>query len=164
MNRSLLWGGALLVLLAVPSTGCDELEEAIQGEAAPLKESDLPNCSRIVTCCENTLFQSVAPSAVIDQCNSTFIPAADVVIDNYQTARSEIQGGLANSDQTVEELRTQTQDIFEPGCRCFLEETVGTIGNAALPVDCEVVVESGALDEGATCTDAVDTLLAEDKE
>lgn len=163
MRQRLGWGalGLLLVCGGLANSGCDELEEAIQGEAAPLRENDLPNCSRIITCCNNELFQSVAPEAALTQCTTTFVPATGAVIDTYQETRDQIQRGLSESGESVDELRTRTQDTFEPGCRCFLEETVGQIGDTALPADCEVVPTSGALDGGAMCSDAIDTLTAE---
>ncbi len=158
LMKSMLMLG-LLCASATMSLGCDELKEVIDGEAAPLKENDLPNCSRVITCCNNTLLQSVAPGSVNDVCSGSFVPAANGVIETYQSARDEIQNGLNDDGQTIEELRTATQDTFEPGCRCFLEETIGALGDDQLPLDCESIKDSGALDDGAMCSDATDALL-----
>ena len=55
-----------------------------------------------------------------------------------------------------------SQEIFEPGCRCFLEETAGQLENGTIdliPQDCEFDSTTGALDGDLMCSDATDALL-----
>ncbi len=142
----LLMMGALLV----PTMGCDKVEEVFNDEASPLLEDDLPNCSRIVTCCQKLENLDLAP----EQCESIFVPAATTVIETYQDSREAIS---ADAD-AVNTLRTETQDNVEPGCRCFLSETIEQINNG-LVADCSVDTSVGALDDGALCSDATDALI-----
>lgn len=149
---------ALLSAIAFTSA-CSEVEDALDGEEAALKEADLPNCSKVITCCDNLQGRSFTPSQISSACSDQFEPAANAVIDTYQSAKSGIQDNTQNNDMTLDELRTQTQDQVEPGCRCFLEETIGTIDAAVLPKDCEADTSTGSLDEGAMCSDATDALF-----
>ena len=119
-------------------SGCEEI---LDGEAAELKEPELPNCSRIITCCNNLEGNGLAPS----ECQEIFVPAADAVIENYQTVRDNIP---FNDAQARELLLDETQSRVEPGCRCFLEETIGQLGDFILPIDCESDKEVGTLEGG----------------
>lgn len=157
-NLGRIW--ASLLLVASLGLGCDEIKDAteqvLDGEEAELKENDLPNCSKILTCCANLKGKSITPDAVNEQCDEIFVPAANEVIDNYQSIKDEIEAGT-RGDQTVEQWKTTSQDTLEPGCRCFLENTVGVISDVALPADCEANTDTGAL--GAqTCDDATTEL------
>ena len=154
-----------LTLLIFSSFACSELEdsveEALDGEVTELKEAELPNCSKVITCCDNIANRNLSDE-VTSACDSQFKPAANLVIENYQLARDGIQDNTNNNGETLDGLRTTTQENFEPGCRCFLEETVGQINTDAvdlLPKDCEVDTTTGALDDGNMCSDATDTLL-----
>lgn len=146
----------MMALLGVGAlSGCGAVEEVLDGEAAELAEPDLPNCSRIITCCENLKGKGIAP----DACDESISPAASTVIDTYQDARNAIPNNspLAAEEARVE-LRITTQDAVEPGCRCFLEETVGQIDAVLLPIDCEPDTSTGEL-ENAQCSDATDALI-----
>ena len=46
-------GGVVAVVGAFMAGGCDSVERAFDGVAAPLKEPELPNCSKVLTCCAN---------------------------------------------------------------------------------------------------------------
>ncbi len=132
--------------------GCNAAEELLDGEEAELKEAELPNCSRIITCCANLKGRGIAP----DECEDAFIPAADQVISTYQAARDNIPFDDAEA-RTL--LRDETQGTVEPGCRCFLEETIGQIDDALLPIDCESDKNVGTLEGDLQCSDATDALL-----
>ena len=133
--------------LTMSLVGCEQI---LDGEESALAEPDLPNCSRIITCCESLEGNGLAPS----ECQDVFIPAVETVIDNYQLAQSRISADAEASGA----LRDETQGLVEPGCRCFLEETVGQIGDFLLPIDCESDKSVGDL-EGGECSDATDGLL-----
>ena len=152
MNR--LAHAALFVILglSLALTGCDVAESLLDGEAAPLKEPELPNCSRIITCCNNLADKGVDR----DECVDAFIPAADTVIENYQRARDNIPG---NDAQARDLLREETQGLVEPGCRCFLEETIGQLSDLVLPIDCESDKSVGTLEGELMCSDATDALF-----
>lgn len=153
-------GFLLVVLMALGSqVGCEAAKEIIDGEEAELREQDLPNCSKIITCCENLQGRSITPGAVEEQCADTFVPAANSVIDKYQAARDVIDNDSEAVQEARDQLRDTTQATVEPGCRCFLEETIGQIDAALLPLDCEVVTDVGNLPEDLMCSDATDALL-----
>jgi hypothetical protein len=153
MRHIILFAMSVFSLVA-----CDALEESLQGQAAPLKEPELPNCSRVLTCCTNLNGQRLVPSSIKDACMAIAEPT-DVVISEYQSSRETIRGNTATSAETkVEleaELRTRSQGTLEPACRCLLEETIGrlSLNNVLSPADCEVVPSSGALPEGKQCSD-----------
>lgn len=164
--RSLL---ALVAVFAMVGVGCDDLkdavEESIQGEAAPLKEADMPNCSRVLNCCAKLKTYSLTPEDVITVCDDQLDPAADSLINTYQEARQGIENDSALTDETranlLEELKLLYQEKIEPGCRCFLDQTVGDVSADGFlsPVDCEIVESVGALEPPATCEDAQDALV-----
>lgn len=145
-------------------TGCnkDAVENLINDEAAPLAEEDLPNCSRVVNCCDYLAANDLTPDTINQECTETYKPSANTVITNYKDARSAIDD---NPDFTTDEGRTeaktalkdQTQGTFETGCRCFLDETVGQVGTFALPLDCEFFADVG--DQNLSCDDATTTLV-----
>ncbi len=152
----------LTALCALPA--CDVLEERLDGKAAPLKEADLPNCSRVLTCCANLGASSLTSGAVQDSCEA-LVPATDTVITQYQVGRQKIEQDQATSAETkaqlLAELRQTTQGTMEPACRCLLEETVGKVSanNFLSPIDCETVTSSGALPDGKQCSDVTDAVL-----
>jgi len=157
---------AALILAAVAASalavGCSELaetaEKVIDGKAAELKEKDLPNCSRMLTCCANLRQKIGMPQTVIDGCDS-LEPAVNKVIDAYQSGQQTIADNKTTTQQSKDTaskaLRTKTQGTLEPGCRCLLEETLGKVSldGFLTPIDCESVPESGALPLGKECTD-----------
>ena len=139
----------------------DELEESIDGEATLLKEVDLPNCSKVITCCDALEARGIAEE-VVAVCRGQFKPAANLVIDNYRTAQQGIRDMLEDTAGALEDLKDSTQISFEPGCRCFLEESVGQVNTGSidlLPIDCEINTSTGELGGGLMCSDATDTLL-----
>lgn len=173
MNNSLLkslGALALCIITASLSVACDEIkdqvtmqiEDTLNGEESPLRELDLPNCSKVITCCDK-LKERGYSDEVSSLCEEQFQPAVDLAIDSYQTARDALTDNAEEQEEALNELRSRTQLSFEPGCRCFLEETIGAINTDAvdlLPLDCEVEESSGALEEGAMCSDATSSLLS----
>ena len=166
---SLISRGTLLLLL-ITLGACEnlkeKLEETLNGEASPLAEADLPNCSKIITCCQNLESRGLTFGETAEACEMKFKPAAQLVIDNYQSAKAEFGEPEAIEDEMREmglaELKTNTQELFEPGCRCFLEETIGQLNTDTLnllPLDCEVNTSTGALSEGLMCSSATESLL-----
>ena len=139
----------------------DQIEDTLDGEATSLKETDLPNCSKVITCCD-VLEERGLAEEVVAACNGQFKPAANLVIDNYQSARQSLTEMVDESADALSELKATTQVSFEPGCRCFLEETVGQINTGSvdlLPVDCEVSTATGELSGDLMCSDSTDALL-----
>jgi len=139
----------------------DELEETLDGEATMLKEVDLPNCSKVITCCDALEARGIAEE-VVAACKGQFKPAANLVIDNYRTAQQSITDMLEDTAEALDDLKDTTQGSFEPGCRCFLEESVGQVNTGSidlLPVDCEINTSTGELSGGLMCSDATDSLL-----
>jgi hypothetical protein len=160
-------GVTLAISLAISACSEDVVEEALGlDEPAALQEADLPNCSRVVNCCTTLAegrFSAVVPTSVSDACTSTVGTAADAAIGEYQRERDGInaQSGVSDDERTnlLNDLQDQWQGRIEPGCRCFLEESVGTAPDLATPADCESFTTTGALGQGATCGDAVDNLI-----
>lgn len=161
---------SLLVVCALCFCGCDEIkeitEEVLDDEATALEEDDLPNCSRAVNCCtalEEGSIASVVPDVVSETCQDTVSIAANSAIDEYQRELAAIDSRTDINDESRASLRSdlvnEWQNRVEPGCRCFMEETVGTLPDLALPLDCEPISTTGDLD-GATCTEALESLTA----
>jgi hypothetical protein len=158
----------LVVLACAIVGGCtEELEQALGlDQPAALRESELPNCSRVVNCCDRLgqgVYGSVVPAAVHTTCNDTLGVAAGTVIGQYQSARTGVNGqsGLTPEQRTslLGDLRSQWQNAVEPGCRCFLDETIGMLPNLATPADCGSFTTTGALAGGATCDDGIGAVL-----
>lgn len=140
------------ICLAMSLTGCEVAKEIIEGEEAPLKEADLPNCSKVINCCNNGLIQGLSEDVDM-ACADQLVPASSTVIDNYQAAQAELEPGSAAS----EELRATTQGSAEAGCRCFLEQTIGTL-DVPIPLDCQSDTSVGSV-EADMCDGAVDELV-----
>ena len=166
-SKHLVFLPGLLVLLSL--AGCDDLLEQTLGAstetAAALAEDDLPNCSRVSNCCDRLAqspYSSMVPSSVQTTCTDTLGSAAETVITEYQREKALITNQSSVTDDTesqlLSDLEEQWQDRVEPGCRCFLEETVGVLPDLTLPADCESFTTTGALD-GATCSDGIDAVL-----
>lgn len=159
--RTVAW---LALVLSVAGTGCEAVRQSLDGIAAPLKEPELPNCSKVLTCCANLTRDSVLGPFVADTCE-TIVTPTDLTITNYQAAKLRIQQNTATSAQTkaqlIAELRVTTQETVEPACRCFVEETIGNVSLDGFlsPKDCEVVLTSGALPAGKQCDDVTDVIL-----
>ena len=167
-SQSYIWALFLSASLFIWSVGCDEvaeqLEDTINGEVSPLKESELPNCSKVITCCDK-LEELGYSDTIIETCNQQLKPAADFVIENYQSGRDALLDNAEGEDQegAVNELKESTQGSFEPGCRCFLEETIGAVNSETvdlLPLDCEIDMSTGGLEDGGMCSDAISTLTS----
>lgn len=158
------------LFLASSLTACSDLIEDTLGigseSAAALAEDDLPNCSRVSNCCDRlsqSPYSAVVPSSVHSTCSDTLGTAADMVISEYQSEQSLItnQSGLTDENETqlLSDLQEQWSSRVEPGCRCFLEETVGTLPDLTMPADCESFTTTGALEGGETCSDGIDAVL-----
>lgn len=164
---------AFITLFALGMTslagGCQELidsaEKTIDGKAAELKEKDLPNCSRMLTCCANLTARNGMPQSVKDGCGS-LTPSVTKVIDTYQSGQKSIADNTTTTQQSKEkaanELRSTSQGTLEPACRCLLEETLGKVSldGFLTPTDCETVKESGALPAGKKCSDVTDVVTS----
>jgi len=157
------WSVVMVAAVLGLGAGCDALEESLDGQAAPLKEPDLPNCSRVLTCCANLDRQSLVPSSIKDACSGIAVPT-DAAIGEYQDSRRIIEQNQSTSAETkaelVAELRQTTQTTLEPACRCLLEETVGNLSLDGIlsPKDCETITTSGNLPDGAQCQDVTDVI------
>ncbi len=141
--------------------GCEELvnstEKTLQGTAAPLKEKELPNTSKMLTCCNNLMAKTSTKGLVESVC-TPMTPQVIKVLDTYQAAKANING---NANLTADakakalaELKTTSQTSLEPAARCLLTETIGKLGSYVLPADCEADLTIGALPQGKTCDDA----------
>lgn len=166
MKRLILVIGAMALFVV----GCDAIEEVtdavLDDEPSALREGDLPNCSRAVNCCaalETGTISAAVPDAVSAACSDTVAFAADASIDEYQRqlqAIDDIPNLTAEARAARrDDLSREWQNRVEPGCRCFMEETVGTIPDLALPSDCEPILTTGDL-EGETCSAAMESLVA----
>jgi len=163
--RDNVWGAlAIGMLMTGTAPGCEAVKESFDGVAAPLKEPELPNCSKVLTCCANLSSDSILGPFVASSCESIMSPT-DLAITNYQATKLRIQQNTSTSAQTkaelIAELRTTTQETLEPACRCLVDETVGNVSLDGFlsPKDCEVVVTSGALPAGKQCDDVTDGVL-----
>ncbi len=147
----------------VAFAGCDSLATAIDGTAAALKEPDLPNTSKMLNCCVNLESKNLTKGLVANICPTLDTQVAKV-ITAYQTTKKGIQDNtnLTAADKTaaLAKLKTESQASLEPAARCLLTETIGTLGNAAIPKDCEAVTTIGALPQGKTCDDAKTAITA----
>lgn len=150
-----------LIATSLAASGCEELvtstEKTLQGTAAPLKEPELVNTSKMLTCCNNLMAKASTKGLVESVC-TPMTPQVTKVIDTYQTAKKDIS---ANANLTAEaktqaltELKTKTQSTLEPAAFCLLKETIGKLGTYVLPADCEGDAKAGALPQGKTCDDA----------
>ena len=154
----------LIAFVVLALGGCEAVKQSLDGVAAPLKEPELPNCSKVLTCCANLTSDSVIGPLVASTCE-TIVSPTDLTITNYQAAKLRIQQNTTTSAQTqidlLVELRTTTAGAVEPACRCFVEETIGNVSLDGLlsPKDCEVVITSGALPAGKQCDDVTDVIL-----
>lgn len=152
---------AAATLAVAALAGCEELaastEKTLQGTAAPLKEKELPNTSKMLTCCNNLMGKSATKGLVESVC-TPMTPQVTKVLDTYVTAKANINN---NANLTADakakalaELKTTSQTSLEPAARCLLTETIGKLGNYVLPADCEADLSIGALPQGKTCDDA----------
>ena len=156
--RRAAWLSALLLL------GCDTLERSLDGTAAPLREPELPNCSKVLTCCANLSRDRVLGPYVADSCE-TVVGPTDLAIDNYQAAKLRIETNASISAESkaelTAELRETTQASLEPACGCLVAETVGNISldGYLSPLDCELVAGARGLGEGQQCSDVTGNVL-----
>lgn len=148
----------LCALLLFAVSACDSLERSLDGVAAPLKEPELPNCSRVLNCCANLGSDRLVGPIVDESCAAITTPT-DLAIIRYQEARALILNDRATSQQTKDqlltELRQTTQSSLEPACCCLLDQTVGAVSldGFLTPIDCEIFPQTGAIPSGATCDD-----------
>lgn len=154
--------------LTFPIASCDVIEEiteeVIDDEASALAEDDLPNCSRAINCCtalESGTISAAIPDTVSEMCNTTVSVAADTAISEYQRELAAIDAQSSITDEQraslTSDLVAEWQGRVEPGCKCFMTDTVGTLPDLALPLDCEPITTTGDL-EGATCSEALESL------
>jgi hypothetical protein len=136
--------------------GCDAFERAIDGKAAPFKEPELPNCSRVLNCCTNLSDDAAVSALAVPTCDVIATPT-DTAIVQYQQAKAVILGNKtttqAEKDALLKDLRETTQATLEPACRCLIDETLGNISldGFLTPLDCEVVESTGSIPAGKTC-------------
>lgn len=162
-TRPILIGATLA--LALPLAGCDAAETIIQGQPEPLREPDLPNCSRIVNCCTNLSESKITGGLVSGFCED-LSPAVEDVIATYSDTRDDIIKGNTNGraeQESVETWREFGQDTYEPACRCLLEETIAKVSldGVLTPADCEVINTSGGLESGQVCDDVTSVITGE---
>lgn len=157
----------MLLVSALALLGCDSLEKSLDGKAAPLREAELPNCSKVLTCCANLMRDRVLGPYVADTCE-TVVDPTNLAIDNYQAAKLRIErnGSISAESKTelLADLRETTQASLEPACGCLVEETVGNISldGYLSPLDCELVVGARGLAEGQQCSDVTGNVLDPD--
>lgn len=156
---------ALVLALLLSHAACDSLERSLDGVAAPLKEPELPNCSRVLNCCTNLGTDRLVGPLVDESCAAITTPT-DLAILRYQEARALILNDRATSQQTKDrllaELRETSQSTLEPACRCLLDQTVGAVSldGFLTPIDCEVFPQTGAIPSGQTCDDLTGAILS----
>jgi hypothetical protein len=161
MPRSLL----ISIVCALSAIGCDSVERVLDGVAAPLKEPELPNCSRVLTCCANLSGDRALGPLVASTCEVVTTPT-DVAIVRYQQARKVILDNTTTTQQTKDELLTDlrqtSQATLEPACRCLIDQTVGNISldGYLSPLDCEIVASTGTIPNGKTCDDLTGAILS----
>lgn len=156
--RGLSTGVLSLGLLS--GAGCESVindaAKSIDGTPLPLKEPELPNTSKMLNCCTNLMGKSLTKGLVSDLCNNVS-PQVTKVLDTYQTTKKGIQANTTLSAQSKTEslakLKTESQGTLEPAARCLLQQTLGKLGAAAIPKDCEADTTVGALPQGKTCDD-----------
>jgi hypothetical protein len=145
----------------------EAIEEIIDEEATTLQEPDIANCSRVINCCDRMAeaqYDSIVPEAVRNECTVSIAPSATAVITEYARERDALASRTDVSEERRESLQDDLletwQDNVEPGCRCFIEETVGNLPALLLPIDCEFIETSGTLPTGLTCDEAATLLLS----
>lgn len=164
MRRSPLFVIALAFALAASTLGCDSVERILDGQAAPLKEPELPNCSRVLTCCANLSSDRVIGPLVAPSCDVVVTPT-DLAIARYQQAKNVILQNASTTQQTKDallaDLRQTSQSTLEPACRCLIDQTVGNISldGYLSPIDCEIVPTTGTIPNGKTCDDLTGAIL-----
>ncbi len=126
------------------------------GTVAALKEPDLPNTSKILNCCASLESKTLTKSLVANFCPNVETQVAKV-LNTYQSTKQSIKDNVNLSAQSktvaLNKLKSESQTTLEPAARCLLAETVGKLGNAAIPKDCEAVSTIGSLPAGKTCED-----------
>jgi len=152
----------MLLFSTIAVTACQELaataEKSLQGTAAPLKEPELPNTSKLLTCCANLSARAETKAFVKDICPSLTTPT-NKVIDSYVTLKKAINDDkvIAAEQKTKDlaALKATSQTNLEPASRCLIVETVGKVSlNGFLsPADCEQDNTVGALPAGKSCDD-----------
>jgi hypothetical protein len=168
MTMRLVLSLSLMALTLSLFVGCEALvasaEQSLQGTAAPLKEADLPNTSRMLNCCANLTNRSETKSFVESTC-ATITPQIGIVIAKYQQGKKTIQDDTVLNAQaktdSLNQLKKTSQETLEPAARCLLQETIGKISlNGFLsPADCEAMTSTGALPVGKQCSDVTDAIL-----
>ena len=142
---------ALAAAFAV--SGCEDLvnstEKTLQGTAAPLKEPELVNTSKMLTCCNNLMAKTSTKGLVESVC-TPMVPQVSKVIETYQAAKANVN----NNANLTAAAKAEAQANLEPASYCLLSETIGKLGTYVLPADCEGNAAAGALPQGKTCEDA----------
>ena len=155
----------VLLLAATVASGCqsiiDSAEKKLDGTAAPLKELELPNTSKMLTCCANLSARAETKGLVVDIC-PPMTPKVTLVIDQYQIGKKKITDDtVLSADAKVKslaELKVQSQGTLEPAARCLLQETIGKLGKILIPADCEADTSVGALPAGKLCSDVTSAI------
>ncbi len=160
MQMTFLRSFLVLVAGTAALLGCqsvlNDAAKAIDGTPLALKEPELPNTSKMLNCCTNLMGKSLTKGLVSEAC-TPMTPQVTKVIDTYQAAKKDINANTnlsaQSKTQALAELKTKTQGTLEPAARCLLTETIGKLGNNAIPKDCEADTTIGALPQGKTCDD-----------
>lgn len=149
-------------------SGCHELaataEKSLQGTAAPLKEAELPNTSKLLTCCAN-LSARVETKDFVKSICPNLTTQTNKVIDSYTSLKKAINDDKAiSAEQKTKDLavlKATTQSNLEPASRCLIVETVGKVSlNGFLsPADCEQDTSVGALPAGKSCDDVKGAIM-----
>lgn len=150
---------ALAAAFAV--SGCEDLvnstEKTLQGTAAPLKEPELVNTSKMLTCCNNLMAKTSTKGLVESVCTE-MVPQVSKVIETYQAAKANVNNNAnltaAAKAEAIAKIKAEAQTNLEPASYCLLSETIGKLGTYVLPADCEGNAAAGALPQGKTCEDA----------
>lgn len=160
MRCSVARSGGLLALTLLLTGACqsvlDSAEKKLDGTAAPLKEPELPNTSKMLACCNNLSARAETKSLVADICGP-MVPKVTLVLDQYQLGKKKINDDtVLSADAKVKslaELKANSQNSLEPAARCLITETIGKLGKILTPKDCEADTTVGALPPGKQCSD-----------
>ncbi len=160
MKFTPLLGASIVVALAAFAPACqsliDNAENKLDGVAAPLKEPELPNTSKMLTCCANLSGRNETSGLVKDVC-PPMSPKVTLVLDQYIAAKKFINDNKTSTAEiktkALADLKSESQGTLEPAARCLLTETIGKLGKLLIPKDCEADSTVGALPPGKQCSD-----------
>lgn len=156
------------LFFTIALSGCHELaataEKSLQGTAAPLKEPELPNTSKLLACCANLSTRVETKDFVKNVCPN-LTTQTNKVIDSYVSLKKAINDDkVISAEQKTKDLaalKATSQTNLEPASRCLIVETVGKVSlNGFLsPADCEQDNAVGALPAGKSCDDVKGAIM-----